>query len=44
MIHDDIAVVFLFAPINRLAISKKYEVETHIVNPGFTLNEFKLVK
>jgi peptide/nickel transport system substrate-binding protein len=41
MIHDDIPVIYLFAQKNRLAISKKFEVETHLINPGFSLNEFK---
>ena len=44
MIHNDAPVIFLFAPINRLAISKKFEVETHFISPGFSINEFKSVK
>lgn len=44
MIHDDLPIIYLFAPINRMAISKKFEVETHFINPGFSLNEFKAIQ
>jgi peptide/nickel transport system substrate-binding protein len=44
IIHDDVPVVYLFAPINRMAISKKFEVETHFINPGFSINEFKAIQ
>lgn len=42
MIHDDAAVIFLFAPKNRIALSRRYDVEFNLVSPGFLLNEFKL--
>jgi peptide/nickel transport system substrate-binding protein len=41
MIHDDVPVIFLFATKNRLAISKKFSVETILVNPGYSVSEFK---
>ena len=44
MIHADLPVVFLFAPKNRLALSRRYDVEFHLVTPGFLLNEFKLAQ
>lgn len=44
MIHADVPVIYLFAPVNRIAISKKFEVETHSTNPGYTINEFRLAK
>lgn len=42
MIHDDLPVVFLFAPKNRLALSRRYDVEFNLASPGFLLNEFKI--
>lgn len=44
MIHEDLPVVFLFAPKNRLALSRRYDVEFNLVSPGFLLNEFKLAQ
>jgi peptide/nickel transport system substrate-binding protein len=44
MIHADLPVVFLFAPKNRLALSRRYDVEFNLVSPGFLLNEFKLAQ
>ncbi|MFN5847119.1 MAG: hypothetical protein ACK43K_01380, partial [Chitinophagales bacterium] len=44
MIHNDAPVIFLFAPINRIAISKKFEVESHFISPGFSINEFKAIQ
>jgi peptide/nickel transport system substrate-binding protein len=44
MIHNDAPVIYLFSPINRLAISNKFEVETHLISPGFSINEFKAIK
>ncbi|MFY7860938.1 MAG: hypothetical protein ACOVP5_01830 [Chitinophagales bacterium] len=41
MIHDDVPVIFLFAQKNRLAISKKFSVETILINPGYSVSEFK---
>jgi hypothetical protein len=38
MIHDDVPVIFLFATKNRLAISKKFSVETILVNPGYNFH------
>lgn len=43
-IHDELPVVFLFAPKNRLALSRRYDVEFNLVSPGFLLNEFKLAQ
>lgn len=43
MLADEQPVVYMFYPKNRLAISKKFEVEPIMINPGFTLNEFKAV-
>lgn len=42
MIHDDSPVIFLFAPKNRIALSRRYDVEFNLVSPGFMLNEFKM--
>jgi peptide/nickel transport system substrate-binding protein len=42
MIHDDAAVIFLFAPKNRIALSRRYDVEFNLASPGFLLNEFKM--
>ena len=42
IMHDDYAVIYLFGVKNRLAISKKYSVETIITDPGYEVAEFKL--
>jgi peptide/nickel transport system substrate-binding protein len=44
MIHDDMPVIFLFAPKNRLALSRRYDVEFNLASPGFLLNEFKIAQ
>lgn len=44
MIYDNQPVVFMFYPKNRMAISKKFKVETHMIDPGFNLNEFQSVE
>lgn len=43
MIADEQPVVYMFYPKNRIAIDKKFEVEPHLINPGFSLNEFKAI-
>ncbi|MCS6934527.1 MAG: ABC transporter substrate-binding protein [Chitinophagales bacterium] len=43
MLADEQPVVFMFYPKNRMAISKKFEVEPTMINPGFNLAEFKPV-
>jgi ABC-type transport system substrate-binding protein len=43
MLADEQPVVYMFHPKNRIAISKKFEVEPTMINPGFSLNEFKAV-
>jgi peptide/nickel transport system substrate-binding protein len=43
MLADEQPVVFMFYPKNRIATSKTFEVEPHMINPGFNLNEFKAV-
>ena len=44
MIHDDVPVIFLFSPKNRMAVNKKFSIEKIMISPGFLYNEFKLVK
>jgi len=44
MIHKDIPCVFMFIPANRMAISKRFDVKTTMLDPGFQLSEFKLVQ
>lgn len=44
MIHDDLPVIFMFAPKNRLALSRRYDVEFNLASPGFLLNEFKIAQ
>jgi peptide/nickel transport system substrate-binding protein len=44
MIHDDVPVIFMFNAKNRIATSNKYEVEKILSNPGYKIQEFKLVK
>jgi peptide/nickel transport system substrate-binding protein len=44
MIHDDVPVIYLFAGKNRLAIKKKFDVQTVMVNPGYYLGDFKQVE
>lgn len=41
-IHYDVPVIFLFNPKNRIATSKKFEVEKTLISPGVLFNEFKL--
>lgn len=43
MLADEQPVVYMFYPKNRMAISKKFEVEPIMINPGFSLSEFKAV-
>jgi peptide/nickel transport system substrate-binding protein len=43
MIADEQPVVYMFYPKNRIAIDKKFEVKPHLINPGFSLNEFKAI-
>ena len=43
MLADEQPVVFMFYPKNRIAISKKFEVEPSMINPGFSLSEFKTI-
>lgn len=43
MLADEQPVVYMFYPKNRIAISKKFEVEPTMINPGFSLNEFKAI-
>lgn len=42
IVHDDIPMVFMFIPANRLGTNKKFEVKTTMLDPGYLLNEFKL--
>ena len=42
LLIEEQPVVFMFFPKNRMAISKKFEVEPIMTNPGFNLNEFKV--
>lgn len=42
MLADEQPVVFMFYPKNRMAISNKFVVEPTMINPGFSLNEFKV--
>lgn len=44
MIHDDVPVIFLFSPKNRMAVNKNFSIEKIMISPGFLYNEFKLVK
>ncbi len=44
MIHDDVPVIFMFNAKNIIATSNKYEVEKILSNPGYKIQEFKLVK
>lgn len=43
MLADEQPVIYMFNPKNRMAISKKFEVEPIMINPGFSLSEFKAV-
>jgi peptide/nickel transport system substrate-binding protein len=43
IVHDDIPCVFMFIPVNRQAISKKFEVRETLISPGVMYNEFKAV-
>ncbi len=43
-IHDDVPVVFMFSPKNRIATNKKVSVENIMISPGFLFNEFKISK
>lgn len=44
MIHDDVPVIFMFNGLNRMAISKKYDVESIMTYPGYKVQEFNLIK
>jgi len=44
LIHDDVPVIFMFNGLNRMAINKKYEVESIMTYPGYKVQEFKLIK
>ncbi|MFK7806542.1 MAG: ABC transporter substrate-binding protein [Saprospiraceae bacterium] len=40
-IYDDQPYIFLFAPLERIAISKKIEAETSALRPGFSVRHFE---
>jgi len=44
MIHDDIPMVFMFIPANRMALTKRFDIKTTLRDPGYRLGEFKLVQ
>ncbi|MBK7957893.1 MAG: hypothetical protein IPK03_07035 [Bacteroidetes bacterium] len=44
IIADEQPVVYLFYPVNRMAVSKKFDVKFSMKDPGFHLNEFKPVE
>jgi peptide/nickel transport system substrate-binding protein len=41
MIVDEQPIVYMFYPVNRMAVSKKFDVKFSMRDPGFHLNEFK---
>lgn len=43
-VHDEVPVIFMFNPTNRIASSKKFEVENIMIAPGVLYNEFKSIK
>lgn len=43
-VHDEVPVIFMFNPTNRIASSKKFEVENVMIAPGVFYNEFKSIK
>jgi len=43
-VHDEVPVIFLFNPTNRIASSKKFEIENIMIAPGVLYNEFKTIK
>lgn len=43
-IYDDQPYIFLFAPLERIAISKKYNAYTSALRPGFKVRQFHLQK
>lgn len=42
-IHDEVPVIFMFNSTNRIATSKKFEVENIMIAPGVQYNEFKSI-
>ena len=43
VIHDEIPCVFMFIPVNRQAIPKRFDVQETLLAPGVLYNEFKVV-
>lgn len=43
-VHDEVPVIFMFNAINRIASSKKFEIENIMISPGVLYNEFKTIK
>lgn len=43
-IHDEVPVIFMFNSVNRIATSKKFDVENIMISPGVLYNEFNSVK
>jgi peptide/nickel transport system substrate-binding protein len=43
VIHDEIPCVFMFIPVNRQAVTKRFEVKETLITPGVMYNEFKVV-
>jgi ABC-type transport system substrate-binding protein len=43
VIHDEIPCVFMFIPVNRQAVTKRFEVKETLISPGVMYNEFKAV-
>lgn len=43
MTHDDVPFIYLFGNKNRIAIKKKFNVPTTMVQPGYYIGDFKAV-
>ena len=43
VIHDEVPCVFMFVPVNRQAISKRFDVKETLITPGVMYNEFRAV-
>ncbi|MBL7789540.1 MAG: hypothetical protein JNL75_06870 [Chitinophagales bacterium] len=43
-VHDEVPVIFMFNGVNRIASSKKFEIENIMISLGVLYNEFKSIK
>ena len=44
IIYEEQPVIFLFAPLERLAFHRRFEAEPNVIRPGYRLGAFQLME